>query len=318
MPYQASRKSRPENESISQHETEQTTEQLDEHTHGADLLLSLTKKSRIHRLVTPPDGEGANATVPESKNVGDMEPAPAPNQRILYHSPIKVGSTGGLAKKPRIDPNVLLPSELAPYAMVPAWSPSVYNGGMAAPLYPHSMARNHTNASCHRPLEEKKELEVAEEDEDEEDDGKQRLISPSSSNEKLEEEAPTDPPPRWNRWPHAPPHHPMYHPPWPHPGYPMPPPYPPHAYPMYAPYPPPQPPHWAMYGAPPPHAPLYPAYSSRPISGGPSPPSQKTKKTKDVRSRESSPDTTPGTPDESSSLNRCVPLQHPMPKRLWS
>jgi hypothetical protein len=316
MPYQAARKkSHPNAESIAQTETEQCDEQLDDHAHGADLLLSLTKKSRIHRLVTPPEGIGANGSASENKASGDMKSAPASNQRVLYHSPIKIGSIGGVAKKPRCDPTVLLSSELAPYAMVPAWSPSVYNGGMVAPPYPPSMGRNHTNATCHRPIEEKKEIEIQEDEDDEEDDGKQRLISPSSSNEKLDEEAPTDPPPRWDRYPH-PPHHPMYHPHWPLPGYPIPPPYPPHAYPMYAPYPPPPPHHWAMFGPPPRAPPPYPAYSSRPMKADPLP--LKPKKAKDVRSRESSPDTTTETTGEASSLNRCVLLRHPVTKRLWS
>jgi hypothetical protein len=361
MPYQATNKNKNDMSQSEPSEQLETDEQAAENTvQGADLLLSLTKTARKNPIVTPLETAGSSADSSESRlknrSLG-MEPPSAtvmlqPQHRVLYHSPIKIGScsSGSISTNPcHSGGRDVMSSELAPYAMVPAWSPSLYNGmvpsyhssfgrssSLRRPLLPSRDSDSSTgngayNKRAQSDVEEKKEI----------DDvscqvKKQRLISPSSSNEKADDEPPSESPSANKKcsWPlplsHGPHPPPMYHVPphWQHQmGYP-----PPHhmtyphqlhpPYPMYSHYPPP----WGMFGAPPPRR--SPAMFSPTFPSQPQPPfdtaEQFRKKGKEVKCLESrdSPDCLDQRESPSSSsvksLNRCVPLKHPMPKRLWS
>jgi hypothetical protein len=357
MPYQA-KKGNDEHASDQQTETD---EQAAENTaHGADLLLSLTKGSNTNPMVTPRDPVGNNTSTeslegstkscdsgmgPPITTTGGF-PRNGHQPRMLYHSPIKTNSSSTLStskgKLRRSCDSDGISGELAPYIMVPAWSPSLYNGM----VYPaHGRSPNYHPPQCNGGPDEKtgkrRVIDMAEKKETE--DGsvtakKQRLISPSSSNEKPEEDSPPEPVPSgthtswnipgpqrtgmFNMPPHW--HHPPGYPPPPHIAY-------PHSlphYPMYSPYPPP----WGMYGPPVTHS----AHMLQPPPGSfrrhPSP--FKASSTGDnglkkgdkarhvscesLRNDSDTSDNTSSCHTYDQSLNRCIPLKQPIPKRSWS
>jgi hypothetical protein len=359
MPYQAAKRANdtdlPPKSCDQQSETD---EQAAENTaQGADLLLSLTKAACSNLVVTPKGSDG-NATITETFKKGmrscdsGMGPPIATtgilqqnnhHPRMLYHSPIKISSSSTVSTSREESRKASVPevmsSELAPYTMLPAWSPSLYNGmvhpsyGRTPPFHPQHMnafvVDNKNGKRVISDVEEKKDLEDVSNL-----TRKQRLISPSSSNEKPEEESPPDSHTADKNcmWPRHCPHPPtMYHGPphWQHiPGYSPPPhmPYPPPPphYAMYSPYPPP----WGPYGPPPTHSPNIFPPTTFPRHQSPPPPQvtvskDRTKSTIEKVnhvSKESLRDDKEQISNASTneSLKRCIPLKQPIPKRSWS
>ena len=350
MPYQAAKSDN--NEKVLDQQTE-TDEQAAENTvQGADLLLSLTKRSSTNAMVTPLDPAGNNTSTGSlESSTNSCESGMGPqttttevyqrnnyHPRFLYHSPIKISSSSASTSKEKLRRSCDsdgIPGELAPYTMVPAWSPSLYNG-MVYPAYgrspgylPHQGKVKPDEKTIKRSvhdMEEKKEAE----------DGsfstkKQRLISPSSSNEKVEEDSPpesvsSDRKTSWNTLGpqrpvmyNMPPHwqHPPGYPPPPHMAYPH---HLPH-YPMYSPYPPP----WGVYGPPVSHSPNN-VQQPGSFRRHQSPPKASTTSDSVIKkddiarhvSNESLRDDSSSCPSRNESLNRCIPLKQPIPKRSWS
>ena len=351
MPYQAAKTDN--DKQVFDQQTETDEQAVENTVQGAGLLLSLTKGSITNAMVTPQDPAGNNTStgsLESSTNSCDSGMGPPiaaagvfqrnnHQPRMLYHSPIKISSSSTSTSKENLHRSCDgdgISSDLAPYTMVPAWSPSLYNG-MVYPTYGRSPIYNYqqnkgpdekTNGkrSLHE-IEEKKEL----------DDGtlstrKQRLISPSSSNEKTEEESPSDSisSDKKTTWTmHGPQRPVMYSMPphWQHsPGYPP----PPHLayphYPMYSAYPPP----WGMYGPPPNHPPniLPPPGSFRRHQSPKASTACENVLTKDGKARNVSNESlrknsdehesTPSCPRSNESLNRCIQLKQPIPKRSWT
>jgi hypothetical protein len=365
MPYQAAKKNNDKRLSTETYDQQpETDEQAAENTvQGADLLLSLTKGSTgsSNAMVTPQDPVGNNTSTgslesrtsscgsgmgPPIATTGIFPPSNH-HPRLLYHSPIKISSSSASTSNEELRRPCNtdgISGELVPYAMVPAWSPSMYNG-MVYPAYGRSPACTHNQQRCKLGPDEKNNGKRSAHDNEEkkqtEDDSpstrKQRFISPSSSNEKTEEEARPDTlsserKTSWNI--HGPQRTIMYNMPphWQHPpGYPPPPhmayPHPLPHYPMYSPYPPP----WGLYGPPPTHSPnILPP----PVSFGKHQSSSREKSTKNtVMTRDDKPrhvsneslpvdreerENASPCPTRNESLNRCIPLKHPIPKRSWS
>ena len=364
MPYQAAKEKNSKHVSTESLDQQvETDEQAAENTvHGADLLLSLTKGSTgsTNAMVTPKDPTSNNTSTgsleSSTTSCGSGMGPPVTTAeiyqrnnhfpRMLYHSPIKISTSATTTSNELSRSNKAdgVSGELAPYTMVPAWSPSLYNGMMYPTAYGRSPIYNHhPHSSSIEPDENKNGKRSANkiEEKKETEDGtvcarKQRLISPSSSNEKPEEESPPDSlssekkkKTSWNlhapqrpRMYNMPPHwsHQLPYPPPPHMVYPHPPPH----YQMYAPYPPP----WAMYAPPPPH----PSNNilPPPVRRHPSPPRASTTTdsalTHDTNARHVSNESIPNDSDDrespcpsrDESLNRCIPLKHPIPKRSWS
>lgn len=363
MPYQAAKNNNDKHLSTETFDQQpETDEQAAENTvQGADLLLSLTKGSSLNAMVTPQDPVGNNTSTCSLESITNscgsgMGPPSATtgsfqrnnhHPRMLYHSPIKLSSSSTSTSKEQLRRSCNtdgISGELAPYTMVPSWSPPLYNG-MVYPAYgrspPCTQSPQHSKIGPNEKKSGKRSVhDVAETkqiDNGSASTRKQRLISPSSSNEKAEDESPpntlsTERKTSWNM--HGPQRTIMYNMPphWQHPpGYPPPPhmAYPHHLphYPMYSPYPPP----WGLYGPPPTHSPnILPPPGS--FGTHQSPPPGKTAgdsvtvrddkprivSNESLRADTEERENASPCPTRHENLKRCIPLKHPIPKRSWS
>lgn len=315
MPYQAVNK---EEEKAEKEAKEMLTDNKstpeDHPKKGADLLLSLTKASR-NPIVTPVEPAAMSGVCFPSRTSSMGPPVAGNHHRLLYHSPIKAHNSATTTHGCGSDSS----SDLYSMGHAPAWSPTSFNG--MVPVFHASFGRSpsclgeqkrHMNfdeekssssaSKRSRPeAEEKKELEIPEKP-------KQRTISPSSSNEKLEGELESTSRTSNLARPWGPAGPPMY-PHWQQQGFPSHMAYPPPPYMAY----PPQFPHpWGMFG-PAPHPSMYPP---PPYPMQKQPPASPAKASLPTKAKQPEPQI--DWKFAESSLNRCVPLKHPVMNRYWT
>jgi hypothetical protein len=289
---------------------------------GADLLLSLTKTSR-NLIVTPVEAAAESGGSFPSSSSSMGPPVAGKHHRLLYHSPIKASNADASKIRCSSDSS----SELAPHSqmgLAPAWSPTSFNG--MVPVFHASFGPSPSSTGvqkrkmhfdeeeCSSPNLKRSRSEVVDtkEPESPEKPSKQRIISPSSSNEKIEGESESTSSQSNLARPWGRPGQPTMYPHWQQPGYPPHMSYPP---PPFVTYPPHFPHAWGMFGPsihpgmyqPPPH----------PLQKQPTQAAQH-KELPATTTEAKRPDAQIDWNFAESSLNRCVPLKHPVMNRHWA